>query len=185
MTECCKHCGQTLPSIAPPFQMANLTRLIYERVARAGSSGISSSTLIDHIYSGHENGGPLTAEKLLQVMICKLNRRLREHGEEISQVSVFRGFYALRKNIRSATTLTRTELAGLVQSIREGRAYSDIAVQYRIRLQEVTAIARRNHCTKRTRGNSRDLTKRRAKGDNSRKINPEQSVVGLLHSENW
>lgn len=90
----CKTCGQTLPHPLPhdlPFR--GVKAQIVHYVHKAGTHGIRSDVLFDHVYSDDPDGGPLTGMKILAVHICGMNKKLKPFGFRIRSLTVGRGGY--------------------------------------------------------------------------------------------
>lgn len=56
---------------------------ILEIVRKAGKWGVSSELIRDRIYSDDSDGGPLTADNVICVQICILNRKLASFRKRI------------------------------------------------------------------------------------------------------
>jgi len=63
----------------------NLTRT-QQRIANlicASDNGISSDQLLNKLYAHRRDGGPLTAQTIIHVYVCKINKKLRPFGMRI------------------------------------------------------------------------------------------------------
>lgn len=80
----CACCGQTLPYNYPNgLRLTPQLRRCYDIIRRAGQSGIHSDIIFDRMYKDDEDGGPLTATKIISVYVCSLNKKLPPFGQKI------------------------------------------------------------------------------------------------------
>ena len=66
--------------------------------------------LIDVFWGDREDGGPLYADKIIHVYVCKLNKNLREFGWELSQLGDKKG-YSLRRAVKKQPRRRREYVA--------------------------------------------------------------------------
>ncbi len=67
----------------PPVYLSKTQRRIWDAV-RKSAGGIAIYDLVDVVYGGLRNGGPLTADETIRVHICAMNKRLKAAGLTIS-----------------------------------------------------------------------------------------------------
>ncbi len=83
MTEC-PCCGQTMPPDLPVGLKLRGNRLrVYEIVRRAGQNGITSDRIFDKLYELDPNGGPESGLRIVSIIVCYLNKRLKDVGQKI------------------------------------------------------------------------------------------------------
>jgi hypothetical protein len=56
---------------------------VFDQIKRAGDHGIETDRLLEMVYADREDGGPLSGRKIIHVMICSINKKLRKTGFEI------------------------------------------------------------------------------------------------------
>lgn len=78
----CPTCGQLVPDNTLPkgLKLCGNELLIFKTVKRAGANGISTAELLNVLYSGVRDGGPLTARVSMRVTIHNLNSKLFNHN---------------------------------------------------------------------------------------------------------
>lgn len=80
-SESCPHCNRPYPPdiyVGGP-RGGRSRQKIYEFV-KANPHGVTRQQIEDAVYGDYEDGGPLTAQSSIYVMIVKVNRVLRHHG---------------------------------------------------------------------------------------------------------
>jgi hypothetical protein len=84
----CECCGQPLPSeiekLGERLKLSKIERRILSRLQLAGSAGILRAALVDVVYGGRKDGGPLCANNIISVKRVHLNDKLRCVGLRIS-----------------------------------------------------------------------------------------------------
>ena len=65
------------------IQCHGKSRLLLERIVRAGKNGIGGEQLFGYLYDQDPNGGPLTGRNILSVMVWHLNKKLKSVGKRI------------------------------------------------------------------------------------------------------
>lgn len=76
--KCCPTCGQSVPSEFElnGVHLTPMQKQILEIVRKAGKWGVSTELIRDRVYAEHPDGGPLTADNVIYVQICALNKKL-------------------------------------------------------------------------------------------------------------
>ena len=98
----CPHCGQTLSELPPAFGGLRLTPsqdIILQSLVRAGKNGLPRDAIIDKLYADHPDGGPVTATRVVWVLMCQLRKKLALIGKTIVTEHGGRGapgLYSLR-----------------------------------------------------------------------------------------
>lgn len=81
----CPNCGFPIVNEEISWLFRGKQRVIYETVARAGVRGIARADLVETVYGNDSDGGPLSANNSIAVMINKaINSRLAPHGLKIT-----------------------------------------------------------------------------------------------------
>lgn len=78
---CCAGKGEVEDIAAVP--LSRRERKIIAAAERAGHIGIPTSHLVDLIYADDPDGGPEGASKVVNVQICRLNKKLAAVGRRI------------------------------------------------------------------------------------------------------
>lgn len=83
MTERCKECGQIMPPKQLPVgvEFSPTKKRLFEAITRW--PGMTTRDLMAWCYADSEDGGP-DDHKNIHVNICQMNKKLREHGLELS-----------------------------------------------------------------------------------------------------
>jgi hypothetical protein len=71
-------------------ELPEVQKSIYDTVSIAGRAGVALETIIEGVYAGDPNGGPLYAEDSVRVAKFKLNKKLAPMGLAI-RASLGRG----------------------------------------------------------------------------------------------
>ena len=58
-------------------------RELLHHVTHAGPYGIDTHRLFDKLYADDPDGGPLTRYKVIHIMVCQTNIKLKPHGKKI------------------------------------------------------------------------------------------------------
>ena len=84
MVNVCQCCGHPLPDNDVLLELTLMQRRIYLELQRAGKRGLTRSELVDRLYVGDANGGPLTAKNGLSVQRGRMEGILRTHQLKIT-----------------------------------------------------------------------------------------------------
>lgn len=77
----CPTCRQALPHPAPDIRLSPQQRHVLNIIRKAGDNGIDTDELVELAYRGAKL--PKTADKVMHVTVCTINKRLRPKGYRI------------------------------------------------------------------------------------------------------
>lgn len=79
--ETCPCCGQTLPPELPKgLKLRGQELEVFNLVRKAGTYGITADRIFNQIYALDPNGGPDKGFKIVRVIVCHLNKKLKQLG---------------------------------------------------------------------------------------------------------
>jgi hypothetical protein len=178
--QCCDKCGQILPlDEVPPTYLVAMERKLFRALTRAGNVGLDAERLVHVLYSDRRDGGPFSAEKCVQVSVCRMNKKLIGLGIEITRSE---NRYSVRRNLRSLSSLDRAEHDTVTRLIMKHIARASdisqiyIAEQHNLLKSEVRDYAIQLRSSERRKHAG-------LLGSGTAIFHPKQSAGRALHSE--
>ena len=84
MVKCCETCGHPMLDFELQIGLTPRQRHIYLALQKAGQRGLDIEELIEKVYSGEEDGGPVTAPNVIHVQKLKMREKLAAFGLQIT-----------------------------------------------------------------------------------------------------
>ena len=97
MVKVCECCGHPIPDLNVQLALTRGQRRLFEVIQNAGVSGIHPRTIIDKLYAGDPNGGPVTALNCIHVQRTKMRPHLASFGLRITTTTGHGSVWRLEK----------------------------------------------------------------------------------------